>query len=174
MAQEEQAIAFVTIFIGGILGIAGITGSSIHSVVQGKPDKSKVGTVSNSGSEVEPPSHVSSKGFPTGVGSYEGIAVAKWIIPILEYAKKHGWKGRVTSGYRSRAEQERIYNSGVRPAAVPGTSNHEQSTFPGGAVDVTDAQELSEILKKSPFATFLIWAGSKDPVHFSFPHNGGY
>jgi hypothetical protein len=80
----------------------------------------------------------------------------------------------VTSGYRSRAEQARIYNSGVRPAARPGTSNHEGTQFPRGAIDVSDAAALARILGRSPYRNRLRWAGSKDPVHFSHPHNGGY
>lgn len=112
--------------------------------------------------------------YPTGVGTYQGTAVAKWIIPILNYARSHGWSGSVTSGYRSFAQQKAIYDSGVRPAAVPGTSNHEGDQFPRGAVDVSNAQQLSSILAHSPYASTLVYAGSKDPVHFSHPHNGGY
>lgn len=104
----------------------------------------------------------------------DGKPVAAWIEPILNYARQHGWAGSVSSGWRSLAEQTAIYNSGVRPAAVPGTSNHEQTTYPGGAVDVTDAAQLSSILTHSPYASTLVWAGSKDPVHFSHPHDGGY
>jgi hypothetical protein len=100
-----------------------------------------------------------------GTARFEGKTVAAWIKPELEYARKHGWKGTVNSGFRSRAEQTRIYNSGVRPAAKPGTSNHEGTEFPRGAVDVSDAATLSRILKAK--GSKLKWAGSKDPVHFS-------
>lgn len=109
-----------------------------------------------------------------GTTSYKGVTVADWIAPILTYAAAHGWKGVVNSGYRSFADQKRIYDSGVRPAAVPGTSNHEGDQFPRGAVDVSDAQQLSDVLAKSPYAKALVYAGAKDPVHFSHPHNGGY
>lgn len=109
-----------------------------------------------------------------GVAHFEGSTVAGWIAPILSYARKHGWKGKVSSGFRSFAEQKRIYDSGVRPAAVPGTSNHESSDYPRGAVDVTDAAGLSQILMRSPYASKLVWAGKKDPVHFSKPHGGHY
>jgi hypothetical protein len=109
-----------------------------------------------------------------GTATFEGKPVAAWIAPILQYARQHGWKGSVNSGVRSFAEQQRIYNSGVRPAAKPGTSNHEATQFPGGAVDVSDAETLSRILRKSPYANQLVWAGAKDPVHFSHPHNGSY
>lgn len=117
-----------------------------------------------------------SKGLttPAGLRNFDGKRVAAWIAPALEYARSRGWKGEVTSGYRSKAEQERIYNSGVRPAAVPGTSNHEGDAFPRGAVDTTEAQQLSNILQGSPYAKLLVYAGSKDPVHFSHPHNGSY
>lgn len=114
--------------------------------------------------------------MPKGTAKFEGTTVAAWIKPILEYARAHGWKGSITSGYRSFADQKRIYDSGVRPAAVPGTSNHEGDVFPRGAVDVdrASAAQLSAILRNSPYAKTLIYAGSKDPVHFSHPHAGGY
>lgn len=110
----------------------------------------------------------------SGIANFEGMKVAAWIEPALVYARHHGWKGKVTSGFRSLAEQTRIYNSGVRPAAKPGTSNHEKTQFPAGAVDVSDPETLSKILASSPYAKQLQWAGSKDPVHFSHPHGGSY
>lgn len=112
--------------------------------------------------------------LPKGTSHFEGKTVAAWIAPALAYARKHGWKGSVTSGFRSFADQTRIYNSGVRPAAKPGTSNHEGAEFPRGAVDVSDAAQLSAILQKSPYGKLLQWAGPKDPVHFSHPHDGSY
>lgn len=109
-----------------------------------------------------------------GITNFGGKQVAKWIAPILAYAKAHGWTGGVNSGYRTYSQQLAIYNSGVRPAAKPGTSTHEMTAFPGGAVDVSQAQQLSDILAHSPYAGKLVWAGSKDPVHFSHPHGGSY
>lgn len=110
----------------------------------------------------------------SGVANFEGKKVAAWIAPALQYARRHGWKGTVNSGYRSFADQTRIYNSGARPAAKPGTSNHEGTQFPRGAVDVSDAQALARILARSPYGGRLKWAGAKDPVHFSHPHGGSY
>ena len=112
--------------------------------------------------------------LPGGVTKFEGAPVAAWIAPILAYARQQGWRGQVTSGFRSYADQKRIYDSGVRPAAKPGTSNHEGDVFPRGAVDVSDAQTLARIIARSPYRGRLVWAGSKDPVHFSHPHNGSY
>ncbi|CAB4171609.1 hypothetical protein UFOVP1346_22 [uncultured Caudovirales phage] len=109
-----------------------------------------------------------------GAANFEGTQVAGWIAPVLTYARAHGWKGSLNSGVRSFADQSRIYNSGVRPAARPGTSNHEMTAFPGGAIDVNGAAQLSSILQQSPYKNLLVWAGAKDPVHFSHPHNGSY
>lgn len=116
------------------------------------------------------PTHQPARG--EGVVMFDGKPVAGWIAAELRWARKQGWKGTVTSGFRTRADQERIYNSGVRPAAKPGTSNHEATEFPRGAVDVSDAATLAKLLRRrgSP----LIWAGAKDPVHFSHPHGGSY
>jgi 3D (Asp-Asp-Asp) domain-containing protein len=119
--------------------------------------------------------------------------IARWIVPYLSWAARPGpapssqgparrgaapggggWKGTVVSGYRSLAEQKRIWASGVRPAARPGTSNHEGSAYPRGAVDVTQAAALSAALARKPGAHLLKWAGAKDPVHFSHPHGGSY
>lgn len=131
------------------------------------------GQDSSSASSANPTGLVAQAGGGgNGVGEFEGKKVAAWILPELEYARRHGWKGSVTSGFRSRAEQERIYNSGVRPAAKPGTSNHEGDEFPRGAVDVSDAETLARILKRR--RSRLVWAGSRDPVHFSHPHGGSY
>jgi len=120
--------------------------------------------------------HPSAQGgsYPVGVTTFQGKPVADWIASILKYAQQHGWQGTVSSGYRTYAQQKAIYDSGVRPAAVPGTSNHESDRFPGGAVDVTNAQQLSQILQRSPYAQTLIWAGPKDSVHFSHPVGGHY
>jgi hypothetical protein len=149
-----------------------ITKSVQHSIVGGQAtNQASGGKLGN-----PPQGHrlLTHPGISHGVADFEGTKVAAWIKPALEYARKHGWKGQVNSGWRSRAEQEHIYNSGVRPAAKPGTSNHEFTAFPGGAVDASDAEQLSHILRSSPYAKLLVWAGSKDPVHFSHPHNGSY
>lgn len=56
--------------VGGVLGVAGITGSSIHSVVQGKPDHSKKGGSGSSASTTSEPADV------TGNQSQRSWAVA--------------------------------------------------------------------------------------------------
>jgi len=112
-----------------------------------------------------------------GLGKFGSSQVAGWISPILNWAQQHGWKGQVTSGYRSAADQQRIIDTGANgsnPVAAAGHSNHQMTAFPGGAVDVSMAQQLSNLLMHSPYAGQLVYAGAKDPVHFSHPHNGSY
>ena len=112
-----------------------------------------------------------------GLVNFDGKPVPAWIGHILQYVERVSdgkVKPEVESGYRSEAEQERIYDSGVRPAAEPGSSKHELKDFPGGAVDLKNAKQVAEVLARSPYAHLLVWAGAKDPVHFSHPVNGTY
>ena len=81
-------------------------------------------------------------------------------------ARARGFEARVTSGYRSRAAQTKLYKrflAGLQsyPVAPPGTSDHEK----GLALDVvsTNTQKLVELLSQ----VGLNWAGPDDPVHFS-------
>lgn len=138
---------------------------------------------SRSGMPVTPPRSTPSTSADVfhegGTVMFDGKPVAKWVGAALSAARANGWRGTVNSGYRSDAEQTRIYQSGVRPAAVPRSmggagSNHEFTVYPGGAVDVSDPQGLVQALKRTPYAKKLIYAGAKDPVHFSHPHNGSY
>lgn len=140
----------------------------------GGGNKGSGGSTKNQKAPKKVPTTPSAASALHGVGEFDGHQVALWIIPYLVYARAHGWTGHVESGYRSEAEQREIYDSGVRPAAVPGTSNHEGKVFPRGAVDVTEAAQLSSILEHMPGGSLLKWAGSADPVHFSYPHDGGY
>lgn len=188
--MPNQAVGFGALLAGGILVTAAITGASLPDVATGKSGKptnlggSDAGAPSEGGASASTSSaSLSQAGAHTdvkGVVTFDGKPVAAWVAAALTFARSTGkWKGTLTSGYRSDAEQTQIYNSGVRPAAVPRSlggpgSNHEGDVFPEGAADVTDAQGLSNALKGSPWEDLLVWAGSKDPVHFSFPHNGSY
>lgn len=107
-----------------------------------------------------------------GVGNYDGKRVARWIIPILDFARKSGWGGSVSSGFRSYAEQAALYAnraSNPNPVAPPGSSNHEGSKYPRGAVDVSDHGGLNAKVNDSagPAPGKLKWFGPGDPVHFS-------
>jgi hypothetical protein len=107
-----------------------------------------------------------------GTAWLDGKEVAGWIYPILVAARESGvWKGRVSSGFRSYAKQWWIYFvARIRPAAYPGTSNHEGKDYPRGAVDVTDPWGLNKYLDKNGI-TKLKWyrdtLGAGDDWHFS-------
>lgn len=197
--MANQPLAFAQLLAGGVLVTAGVSGHSPAKVLAGNflpirplvsalpevvdtagassgggPSNSTVADVSTADPDLSNNPTVKQLQRVKGISNFEGVKVAAWIKPILQYARRRGWRGKVNSGYRSYAEQERIYNSGVRPAAKPGQSNHQGDKWPRGAIDVTDAQQLAAILKNSPFRNLLVWAGAADPVHFSFPHNGSY
>jgi hypothetical protein len=191
-----MAAALLVLTLGGIMVYSALTGTSITEVLAGQKNDtldaqggSKItpttgtGTGSAAGdllgggdgtgtSDVIGGSVLSHAAH--GLGTFDGKPVALWIIPILKYARNKGWNGHVDSGYRSYADQVRVCATGVKPCATPGTSNHQGTVFPSGAVDVSDAPQLSAILLASPFRNELVWAGAKDPPHFSHPHNGSY
>lgn len=102
-----------------------------------------------------------------GLGTFDGLPVANWIIPILRWARAHGWGGRITSGYRSHAHnvaQGRNY-----------FSNHETTGYPGGAIDVggwgarAQGAALAQVLARYTGSRRLVWAGPVigDWGHFS-------
>jgi hypothetical protein len=94
--------------------------------------------------------------------------IAAWIAPVLDWASQHGWTGSVTSGYRSYSDQASINASGAYSAPA-GTSNHETTQYPGGAVDVTDPAQLLQVLQGYTGPQRLVGGvlGAVDPEHFS-------
>jgi hypothetical protein len=115
---------------------------------------------------------------------FDGKPVAAWIVPRLDFARRHGWRGRVLSGYRTPAAQkaagrryaaalrkpiEQVYPSGVL------ASNHCRTLWPGGAVDVTEPERLDiamTLWKMRGHGRPLVWGGPVigDFAHFS--HDG--
>ena len=53
------------------------------------------------------------------VGTFDGKAVASWLIPYLTWARQNGWKGRLNSGWRSPEHSERLCMEEMRQADVP-------------------------------------------------------
>lgn len=96
--------------------------------------------------------------------------IANWIIPWLERSWDAGWRGPVTSGYRSPEYSQQLCYQICGAPSCPGTcagvtSNHTQYMQPGGAVDVGDYVTFARIqpLIGSPLRNAL----PADPVHFS-------
>lgn len=115
---------------------------------------------------------------PTAAWNPSSKPIANWIIPILKWAAANGWTGTVTSGYRTAAEQEAAAASyaaqlGKPISAIypngPLASNHCGVNYPRGAVDVTSAEQLNNVLKRYPGKPTLVWAELtiEDGVHFS-------
>lgn len=111
--------------------------------------------------------------LPAGVGEFDGVPVDEWIIPILKWATAHGWTGTVGSGFRTLQEGQELWAaraSNPNPVAYPGSSNHEKSSYPGGAVDVSGEGALAAVLRNYPKRPTLVWGpegGNDDPVHYS-------
>jgi hypothetical protein len=94
--------------------------------------------------------------------------IAAWIVPVLEWAYTHGWRGAVTSGYRTYVEQAQLNAAGAFSAPA-GYSNHETTAYPGGAVDVSNPSQLIAVLRGYPGPEKLVGGvlGPVDPEHFS-------
>jgi hypothetical protein len=83
-----------------------------------------------------------------------------------------GFQVRITSGWRSRATQTKLYNDYIRgastyPVAKPGTSKHEK----GLALDILSTNTTA--LVKLLTSVGLVWGGIKDPIHFQIGPVGG-
>jgi hypothetical protein len=115
-------------------------------------------------------------GQPGGGGTtmFDGKPVASWIVPILSWARGHGWHGSVTSGYRDPQQQmaaARGYGLEHYGPAGPLGSNHVRTAYPGGAVDVSDPPGLARVLSgyQATNGRTLVWGNPVigDFVHFS-------
>ena len=113
----------------------------------------------------------------SGVTTYDGVPVAKWLVPYLQYARNHGWQGRLNSGWRSPAYSESLCYRMCGAPTCPGKcagrgSNHAGSDKPRGAIDVSDYYRFGSLMRNAPLSPH-IWnaLGSRDPVHFSASGN---
>lgn len=103
-----MALGFAMILVGVIVEISGITGSSLHSVVQGKPDHSKNETGGSGFSSSKPGSQGKQATTPAEAGSTRSIAeqeakllsarlkwnYADW-VKIIE--RESGWNVNATN-----------------------------------------------------------------------------
>jgi hypothetical protein len=95
-------------------------------------------------------------------------------IRLMEfYAAQRGISMRITSGCRSAAAQQYLWDhraSNPNPVARPGTSKHEQCL----AADIVSSNQnaLGEVGEQAG----LRWGGrftTRDPVHFELPSGAG-
>ena len=117
-----------------------------------------------------------------GTTVVDGKPVANWIATILMAARKAGVAFGVSSGFRSFAEQSRLWDQLGHDTSIvarPGTSNHEGATWPRGAVDISPGwNNLEAWLRSHPqYGRSLHHYGNpRDPYHFSARGNaeGGF
>lgn len=103
---------------------------------------------------------------PAGAGGGSTTGLVPQVLRAIAWARKNGWAGGITSGFRSFAEQSALYANRANnpnPVALPGTSNHES----GQAVDVSDNMGFLRAMGSAPLNSRLIWYGPGDPPHFS-------
>ncbi len=86
---------------------------------------------------------------------------------LVQQAQRLDSSARVTSAYRTRAEQTRLYRrylAGLSrfPAAPPGRSKHEQ----GRAIDLIARDEVLRRLGAAWQQMGGRWGGERDPIHF--------
>lgn len=157
--ENTQSIKDFHDFLHQILG-ASAYGSLASSSAAGANGPNLEGA--NSG--VDPNS------LPKGAGNFEGTIVASWIVPVLTWARQHGWTGSLTSGYRTVE-----HNAEIGGAT---NSNHTKLDYPGGAIDVgskdayAEGKALNDALANYPHTPTLVW-GQNTPFDGS-AHDYGH
>lgn len=120
--------------------------------------------------------------FTSGVAHFDGVPVAKWIVPYLRWAREVGhngvkWAGRLVSGWRDPNYSRGLCMKMCGRPSCPGrcaglSSNHVGSVRPRGAVDVSDYKTFGWLMQFCPLTPKLInHLGARDPVHFSASGN---
>jgi hypothetical protein len=107
-----------------------------------------------------------------GVGTFDGVACASWLIPYLTWARAHGWQGRLNSGWRSPEHSERICFDMCGSPTCPGrcagrSSKHSASVKPNGAIDVSDETRFGQLMAQCPFSPRIFNDLPNDRIHFS-------
>jgi hypothetical protein len=177
-----MTFAFGSFTLGAALLFSAFKNMSLIDLVMGRPGESVAsqgehhpGSESGGGSggvAVSGPATTDSKGLVTWHnpdGSTKQIC--KWIYFEL---KRVGWHGYIESGHRSESEQAATCATGVQPCATPGTSRHEGTSYPSCAIDVRQSEAAALSAKLKHAHSPLVYAGGKDPVHFSHPYGGSY
>lgn len=163
-------VALTVMTIGGLLVYTALKGKGIAAVLGGdtggslNPAGGSTGIGSSdpavvSGTPLDPtnPTPGGTGGLPgvtRGTTVIDGFNVANWLASWVLCARKNGWTGQVTSGYRTDDDQCQACihvcgNCGgcSGTCASPGSSNHRGTTFPLGAVDVSDPDGFARALR---------------------------
>lgn len=171
MARGNLALLFGAVVAGAVVidyGVRNAKGAITSAGSGNDPAGAAPGQTTATTPVQGTPGAVTSTTVPAASWNPQNKPIADWIAPILQWASENGWTGSVTSGYRSYAEQAAINAKGEFSAAA-GTSNHEGAVYPLGAVDVTNPQQLLQVLKGYTGPEKLVGGvlGAVDPEHFS-------
>lgn len=107
-----------------------------------------------------------------GVGTFDGVPVAKCAIPVLNWCRAHGWKGRLVSGWRSAKHSEDICIEMCGHVSCPGrcagrSTNHTGDSPARFAMDVSDYVNFGHVVAGCPIQPHVHNALPRDLVHFS-------
>jgi hypothetical protein len=107
-----------------------------------------------------------------GVSRFDGVPVAKTAIPVLEWCRKHGWKGTLVSGYRTPAYSESLCYAMCGRPSCPGrcagrATNHAYADPSRFAIDVSDYINFAHVVAKCPLHPKIHNSLPNDRVHFS-------
>lgn len=116
--------------------------------------------------QVEPQRVVTTPAGRVAMATFDGKPVSAWWASMLSFARQQGWRGSLTSGYRSHEEQWRIWNANPNPTWVarPGSSPHEY----GMAVDISDGPGLEALIReyRLPITRYAPEGWHFEPVGF--------
>lgn len=165
-APSSLTVNVLLITVAIVLIYSGIKRVSIVDAALGRIPSSESG-----GATASPEPTGNGRGLPRGLGTFDGHLVSNWIIVELKWARQNGWRGHVTSGYRTQEQEKSAASSyGLEhyPGGDPSGSNHTKVSYPGGAIDGTQPEQLNRVLD-SKANRRLIWGGPVmgDTVHFS-------
>lgn len=167
-AQASGLSAALGISSADPTALSGLAGTTGATALPGTTDPSGLSGAASAGSATATAAPVPGAVIPQTSWNPQQKPIAGWIAPVLDWASQHGWTGAVTSGYRDYQQQASINASGAYSAAA-GTSNHETTQYPGGAVDVSNPGQLLQVLKgySGPYQLVGGVLGAVDPEHFS-------
>jgi hypothetical protein len=99
---------------------------------------------------------------------FTGRPVRASLYPHLVWARQHGWRGVVTSGYRTPAYSQSLCYAMCGRPSCPGRCAGTSSNHVRTAIDVSDYGTFGQLMKKCPHKPRIYNAlGARDPVHYS-------
>ena len=156
-----MAFGFASLLVGVILGVAGVTGSSIDSVIRGKPDKSKAGgpstgsstaaTVASSNPNAGTATSSTSLPAPAltklrAIAGQKGWSVTDWLgVIALESGGNPAATNKETGAYGIGQLNPENAADPLSPRA--GSTASEYPKFAGNAVEQVEA--MAEYIEKS-------------------------